>query len=66
MKPKFLLFLSPLVLFLEFYLFSWMCDLLTQPNDIAVLVGVVIACGFVIGNYFLIRYIVLTIKNKLK
>lgn len=64
MKPKYLIFTAPLLLFIEIYTFSCMAELLRQQSDIAVIMGVIIACVFIIGNYFLINYIITTIKNK--
>ncbi|MBN8701931.1 MAG: hypothetical protein J0M08_02635 [Bacteroidetes bacterium] len=66
MQPKYLIFASPLIIFAEFYLFSWIAELLSKQSDSAVLAGVALFCVFAIGNYFLIRYIVLLIKNRKK
>jgi hypothetical protein len=63
MKLKYLLFASPLILFLEIYLFSWITELLRQPNDVAVLIGIALTCGFITGNYFLITYLIKQSKN---
>lgn len=57
MKKTFL-FLSPLILFAEAYGFSWMVDLLRQQSDVAVFVGIALACGLVTGNYYLYKLIV--------
>lgn len=64
MKPKYLIFIAPLLLFIEIYTFSWMAELLRQQSDIAVIIGVILACVFIVGNYFLINYLITTIKNK--
>lgn len=64
MKVKYLLFASPLLLFAELYLFSWIVELLRQQSDVAVFVGLVLVCGFVFGNYLLINYLIKQFKNK--
>lgn len=67
MKPKYFLFLSPLLIFIEAYVFSWITELLRQPSDSAVIAGVVLFSLFIIANYFLFNYITTTIKkNKTK
>lgn len=66
MKPKYLIFISPLVLFVEMYLFSWIAELLRQQSDVAVIVGVVLSCIFIFGNFILINYIIKQFKQKTK
>jgi len=66
MKPKYLIFISPFLLLGEFYFLSWITELLRQQSDIAVTAGVVLSCIFIVGNYFLINYLIFTIKNKFK
>jgi len=64
MKIKYLIFASPLLLFVEFYIFSWIAELLRQQSDIAVIMGIILACVFVVGNFYLINYIKTKINNK--
>lgn len=59
---KHLIFLSPLILFAEIYLFSWIVELLRQQSDVAVLIGIALTCGFITGNYFLYKLIKKTIE----
>lgn len=54
---KMLLFSSPLILAVEFYCFSWIAELLRQQSDVAVLIGIALTCGFITGNYFLLKYL---------
>lgn len=63
MKLKYMIFTAPLLLFIEIYTFSWMVELLRQQSDIAVIIGVLLACVFVVGNYFLINYLITIIKK---
>ncbi len=62
MKNKALLFLSPIILIAELYCFSWITELLRQQSDVAVLIGIALTCGFITGNYFLIKYLTKTTK----
>lgn len=55
MKTKILMWLSPLGLLLNLYLFSCATELLRQPSDIAVFLGLLIILGIVSGNYFFIK-----------
>jgi len=64
MKLKYLLFALPLLIFAELYLFSWIVELLRQQSDVAVLVGIALSCGLVIGNFILINYLIKQFKNK--
>ena len=66
MKSKYLIFTAPLLLFSEIYLFSWIAELLRQQSDIAIIVGVILSCVFIAGNYFLINYIIKQLKQKTK
>ena len=62
---KALLISSPLILAVELYCFSWITELLRQPSDVAVLIGIALTCGFITGNYFLIKFL-LTKKQTTK
>ena len=66
MKPKYLIFIAPLLLFIEIYSFSWIAELLRQQSDVAVFVGVSLACVFIFGNFILINYLVKQFKQKTK
>ena len=61
---KYLLFTSPLLLFVELYLFSWIVELLRQQSDVAVFIGLALTCGFIFGNFILINYLIKQFKNK--
>jgi len=60
-----LLFFSPLIIVLEMYYFTWITDLLSQPADIAVLAGIALSCGFITGNFYLIKFLTKKPKTKL-
>lgn len=66
MKPKYLIFLSPVVILADLFIFTSMSEFLRAKSDTSVMMGIILACIFVIGNYFLINYIIKTIKNKIK
>lgn len=57
MKNKTLLFLSPIILLAEIYCFSWITELLRQQSDVAVLIGIALTCGVIMGNFYLIKLI---------
>lgn len=60
MKTKYLFFLLPLIVLAELYCFSWIVELLRQRSDTAVLIGIALTCGFITGNYFLVKFITKT------
>jgi len=66
MKPKYLIFLFPLIVFIDLIIFTQISEFLRAKSDTEVTVGVILACIFITGNYFLINYIIKTIKNKTK
>lgn len=66
MRPKYLIFTAPLLLFAEMYLFSWIVELLRQQSDVAVIVGVVLSCTFIFGNFILINYLIKQFNKKTK
>ncbi|MFN4085868.1 MAG: hypothetical protein ACK4LB_08000 [Spirosomataceae bacterium] len=66
MSKKIVLFISPLILFLELYTFSWIAQLLRQPSDAAVFGGILLLCAAVVANYFLIQYIQNQFKQTIK
>lgn len=59
---KALILTSPLLLTVEIYCISWITELLRQPNDVAVFIGIALTCGFITGNYFI--YKLITKKTK--
>ena len=64
---KLLLFLSPLILFIDVYLIGIIFDLLSAKSDIAVLVGIGSISLFAYLNYLLIRLVIkASLKNKIK
>lgn len=66
MQPKYLIFLFPLIVFIDLIIFTQTSEFLRAKSDTEVTVGVILACIFITGNYFLINYIIKTIKNKTK
>lgn len=66
MAKKIILFISPIILLVEIYLFSWIVDMLRQPSDIAVIAGIGLLCAGIIGNYFLIKFIQKQFKTTTK
>jgi hypothetical protein len=60
------LFLSPFLLVAELLAFSTITELLRQPSDMAVLVGVLGVCIFLALNYFLINKLIKTINQNEK
>jgi menaquinone-dependent protoporphyrinogen IX oxidase len=63
---KYILFASPVLLFLEIYIFSWVAELLRLPSDTAVIAGIVLLCVFIFGNYQLIKFIIKQFKKEKK
>ena len=62
MKPKYILFASPLILLIEIFGFSWIASLLRQKSDSAVMLGVVALCVLIIFNFYLLKYLFSKIK----
>lgn len=66
MKPKYLIFLFPAIVLADLFIFTSISEFLRDKSDMSVMMGIILACIFVTGNYFLINYIIKTIKNKIK
>ena len=60
---KLLVFSSPFLLVLEIITFNTITELLTQPNDVTVLLGVLLICTSAYLNYLLFNYIKKTFKK---
>jgi multisubunit Na+/H+ antiporter MnhB subunit len=57
MKNKYLLLaFAPLLILLKLYWITTMFDLISQPSDVAVLIGIVLLCLFLACNYVLNQY----------
>jgi hypothetical protein len=54
---KAIIFLSPIILLIEIMMFNGIAYLLSQKNDIAVLVGIASTCAFAFINYILFNFI---------
>jgi len=63
MKPKYLLFASPLIILLELIMLSCVVGFLRAESDMEVLIGILIGIPFIVGNYYLVNYIISIIKN---
>lgn len=57
MKKEYLLFAIPLGLLINLYVLSWITELVSQPSDVAVLVGVFSLCILLLTNYFIYKLI---------
>lgn len=57
MAKKIILFISPIIMLVEIMLFSWIAELLRQPSDVAVIIGLLLACAGIVGNFYLIKVI---------
>jgi hypothetical protein len=66
MAKKIILFISPIILWIEIMLFSWIADLFRQPSDNAVIAGVFLACAGITGNFYLIKFIQKQFKKTIK
>jgi hypothetical protein len=66
LKIIILISVSPVLLLIEFLYINGVLSLVSTASDIAVLVGVIGIGGFIIGNYFLINYIIKIFKTKTK
>jgi len=60
---KILIFASPLIILLEFILYNFIANLMTQPNDTAVFVGITLICVSMYLNYLLFIFIKKTFKK---
>lgn len=47
-----------LIIVIDFILFSIIIDLVRQPSDISVIVGILIAIVAILANNFLVKYII--------
>jgi hypothetical protein len=63
MKPKYLLFASPLIIFLELFFFSYVVEFLRGESDTEVLIGGIMSIPFIVGNYYLVKYLISIINN---
>lgn len=54
---KYLLFAIPLGLLLNLYALSWITELVSQPSDVAVLIGVFSLCVLLLSNYLIYKLI---------
>ncbi len=61
---KALIFGSPIILFSEILTINLIFDLMRQPSDIAVLLGIILFCIAAILNYLLIQFIIKQFKTK--
>lgn len=66
MAKKIILFISPIILLVEIYLFSWIAEMLRQPSDVAVIAGVTLVCAGIVGNFYLIKFINKQFKQQTK
>lgn len=64
MSKKIILILSPLIIFIEIVMFNWIVELVRQPSDIAVMVGVLFMCITLGANYILFKTIQKQFKTK--
>lgn len=63
---KVIVFSFPLLFIMEVLLFNLIVDLLRQKSDVAVLLGVIIICISILGNYYLGKNILKQFKEKTK
>jgi hypothetical protein len=60
---KIIIFTSPIILFIDIYLFGLISDMMRQPSDITVVIGTILFTVFIIFNYYLIVFIKSKFKN---
>lgn len=60
MKTKYILLACciPLIIVAEMFAFSYIGDLVSMPNNMAVTAGVVLLCAWVFGNLFILKTII--------
>jgi len=63
MIKKSIIFLSPLILFIEIMVFSFITELMRQPSDITVILGVLCICLSIMLNFFLVKFIIKQFKK---
>lgn len=61
---KILIFGSPIILSIEILIINFIFDLIRQPSDIAVLLGIILICVIAFLNYLLIQFIIKQFKTK--
>lgn len=61
---KYAIFAIPLVLFVELAFLDLIFSLVSEPSDIAVIVGLGLLGAFAAGNYFLIKFLHSKLKRK--
>jgi hypothetical protein len=59
---KLFIFTIPIILVIDLYLFGLFADMIRQPSDIKVIMGIIFLSLFIVFNYYLILFI----KNILK
>ncbi|MBC7451606.1 MAG: hypothetical protein H7259_08980 [Cytophagales bacterium] len=57
MLKKIILFSSPLLIVAEILVFGWIAELMREPSDASVMMGIGLLCTDVMANYFLLRFI---------
>ncbi|MEQ1733773.1 MAG: hypothetical protein ABL940_08870 [Bacteroidia bacterium] len=66
MKRKYLLLTALLVVCAELYIFSYIASLLSKQSNVAVVVGAVLFCVFIVGNFILVHYTIKQFNKKTK
>lgn len=63
MKIQYLLLIAPLFIALDFYGYSWIADLMRQPSDVTVFLGVSLTGILITVNYIFFRYLIKKFKQ---
>ncbi len=67
MKNKYLLFaLAPIIILFELVGLSYVTELAREPSDVAVFMAVCLLCLLLIGNYFLLKFLISKFKPNKK
>jgi len=65
MKNRYVLFaLIPILILLEFVLFTTIGEFISAPEDVMVVVGVLLLCVMLAANFYLVKFFINKFKSK--
>ncbi|MBC7411054.1 MAG: hypothetical protein H7331_01190 [Bacteroidia bacterium] len=64
MKQYYILLIALLVVCADLYVFSNIASLLSKQSNVAVVIGAVLFCLFIVGNFILVYYAIKKFNKK--
>ena len=64
MKQYYVLLIALLVVCADLYVFSNIASLLSKQSNVAVVIGAVLFCLFIVGNFILVYYAIKNFNQK--